>query len=338
MATAEERSNIVDLIKNCNISKLEKYLEKNGLTLNIWSVMFYMSLVETIKGLIKNNASLELINSIILEIKKKRNDIKAIIKTNDVNYLKKYIENNDISLKELKNEDFDILICSIENEASINMIKFIINQYHYQTLNYFNNQKNLLLDQGNTPLFFTLAKNNFRVSNLLLENGANINYENGKILCHLIEENFLNKKNLKYILSHGFNQKYLDRFIIDLIQYHTNDDTLLSDSLDVIFKYYLFDNNFILNLLGIYKNKIIISTKQLQNIIKEEQNKIIIKDEWYEEAIKRKYYDDVDAITPLIKKDTREKNFIINKFDNFYKKIYNGYEIEEYDNKEYRLY
>jgi len=332
MTTPEEKNNIIKAINNCNIGKLEKYINRNGITLNMWGVMFYVPLINTLQLLIQNNATLEFVKSTINNIKEKRLYITEMIKQGNLKEFKEYIETKDISLKEIQNEDFDILITSIENNASNEIINYIITHFQYKTFNYYNNQNNLVLDKGDTPLFFAINKNNFQLANLLLSNGADINYDSGKILCHLIEYNSLNMKNLKFVLRHGYNIEYLNRFVISLIQRHENENKLLPDSLNVILNYYIFDNSFILNFLIIYKKKMALSTEELENMIAKEQHKIMIKDEWYKEAVSRKHYYEVDAISDLVERDIRDKDLVLKQVKEYYEEICNSYKVEINDN------
>jgi len=329
MTTTEEKDKIIKAIKNCNISKLESYVDKNGITLNMWCVMFYVPIVETLKVLLENHATLDLVKSTINDIKKNRNYLKEMIKNNNLKDVEDYVKANDISVKELKNEDFDILICSIENDASSEMINYIINRFQYKTFNYFNNQKNLIIDKGDTPLFFTLAKNNFKLANVLLKNGADINYNKGKLLCQLVEEHALNMKNLKFVFNHGYQLEYLDRFVIFLIQHYVSNETVLPDALDLALNYYIFDNAFILNLLNFHKYKTPISTKQLKYIVEEELHKIVIKDEWYKEAVAHEHYNGEDAINILLERDRRNHELVLKQIGNYYHEINSGYIIDE---------
>ncbi|OUM62847.1 hypothetical protein PIROE2DRAFT_10771 [Piromyces sp. E2] len=304
MTILEEKNNIIEAIKNCNIGKLEKYIDKNGLTLNMWGVMFYVPLIETIQILLKNNASMEFVKNTINTIKSKRIYITELIQKGNIKDMKEYIEANAISQKEIQNEDFDILVICIENNASNEIINYIINHFQYKSFNYYNNQKNLVLDKGDTPLFFAIKINNFQLADLLLNNGADINYDNGKILCHLVEEQSLNKSNLKFVLRHGYKIEYIDRFVISLIQHHVNEDKLLPDSLDAM------------------------STEQLENIIEREQRKVFIKDEWYKEAVSLEHYHEIDAYSDLIERDGRPKDFVLQLVEEYHEEIYNSYKIK----------
>ncbi|ORY85161.1 hypothetical protein LY90DRAFT_663436 [Neocallimastix californiae] len=158
------------------------------------------------------------------------------------------------------------------------MVKYIVEQY--DNLNYSVDFK--LLDMK-APLFSAIASNKFRIADLLIQNGADINYELNylNILYYLDSNNFLNKNNLKYILNNGFNVKNIDSYLIN---------NFSDDIIKLIFKYATYNKLFILGLLDLYKNKKPLSTKKLREIMDEENNKLKVENDFYMEAIDKEDY------------------------------------------------
>jgi len=208
----------------------------------------------------------------------KRNDIKEIIKNNN-NFrdFEKYITEKCIILKDLNKDDFDVLLYSIENNASPEIIRYIVCQCKYDNLNY-----HIIEDKTlKAPLFSSIGKNNFEISKLLLQKNANINYFNNDIVNCLYNQGLLNKKNLKFILNNGFNIKAITT---DLLYSLIDKGDI--DFLDIIFKHYVYNKNFVLYLLKIYSQKTCLSDEQLNDVLSNEKNKIVITKEMYNKANK----------------------------------------------------
>ncbi|KAG4087041.1 hypothetical protein H8356DRAFT_1433943 [Neocallimastix lanati (nom. inval.)] len=255
----------------------------------------------------------------------KRNNISKIIKENNLNELKLFIEKNKIDLKKFNTIDFDFLIYSLKNKISIEVIKFIINQCQYETYNYYV-QEGKQYTSKRPPIFYAIATNNFKIANFLLINNADINYKENALIYDLFKHQLLNKSNLKYILSSGI--RIFDNFIIEFlisniysIEYNT---IQRMNFLEIILKYYYFDNDFIIKLLYIFKNKNSLSTKHLQELLINE-HKIVIKDEWYKDAC---YYENNNALKVLLKYDIRNKDELLKKIES-YKKLDTYYDLEE---------
>ncbi len=77
--------------------------------------------------------------------------------------------------------------------------------------------------------------------------------------------------------------------------------------LNKIFKIYVNNNCFILNLLSLYKSKVPLLSIQLNNIINKEKKKLIINKSNYEEALHNNY----EAINILYNYDFRDKNTVL---------------------------
>ena len=270
-----------------------------------------------------------------VNIEEIKNKILNIIKINgSITELKNYIQKNNIVLKDLNNENFDTLTYFISNDASYDLIKYVISECHYNNLNFVFSENKGSFNRSNiqyiyfkdrkVPLFLAILKQNFKVADLLIKNKADINYYikdiNNKdinILHYLFYFYSLDMVRLNYIMSNGFKIKGItSNLIVDLIssKYYGKIDLL-----ENIFKNYIFDNLFILNILSFYKNKRSLSDKQLHSMIINEKNKIEITDIMYDSAIYEKNY---DILTVLLDCDGSDQSNIL-------RKIYK-YEILEY--------
>jgi len=201
-------------------------------------------------------------------MEEKINDMVMLFKSNDLKGLKTFVKEHHFPLNYFNYEYNDLLILSIENTTSVGIIRFIIQECHYDQLNY-------TIYCGNkrkSPLLSVLALNKFKIADVLLNQGFDINYKiNGySIPYFLFRFNQLNKKNFKYILSKNIHISI--ELINKLIKNNHN------DLLQVIFKHYLINQHFVLKTLSLYKNRISLSNKQLQEILNIEYNKLKIDD------------------------------------------------------------
>jgi len=243
-----------------------------------------------------------------MEITEKRNIIKEIIKKNSVKNLEDCITDYSISLKELNDTTFNVLIYSIEQNTSVDVIKYIIDQCQFKAFNFYIIERN----QNKIPLFCAIANNRFRIADVLLEYKANINctINNNNIISYLWKNDSLNSKNLQYILNHGFNIKFrISNLIYEMIENKNN------DFLNIIFKYYIFDQAFIINFLKIYKNKETLTDKELKSIIYREKNKISVNENMYKKASDKGNY---EAMKIIFENDGNDQDIVfcrINKYE-----------------------
>jgi len=168
-----------------------------------------------------------------------------------------------------------------------------------------------------------------KIADLLIKHRADINFrfkyssqDNVNVIYYLYKINCLYNENLKYILDKDFNLEYITENLLNyLVSSHKN------DNLEIIFKHYIFDNEFILSLLNIYKNKVSYSGKQLQELTLNEKNKIKINENMYDNAIKKRNY---DAIRILLDNDSNGEKILekINKYDVLERAVeYDNYEL-----------
>lgn len=126
---------------------------------------------------------------------------------------------------------------TIENSSSNDTIKYIIKKVEYKNFNYHIIVNDAQIQKVKSPLFLDSRKNNFEMSNLFLNNKADISYLNYEIINCLLNQNLLNNKNLKLILRNGYDIK---RIIQDLINKII--DNSHNNFLEIILNHFKFDN------------------------------------------------------------------------------------------------
>ena len=232
-----------------------------------------------------------------------------------------------------RSEDgFDILIYAIENDASVPMLQFIMSQYEH--LNYYNccyfnykydfdynhdfkrypydsmlsnyyyvtedDDSNYYFNNAykipmKTPLFSAITGKKESIIKLLIENGADINYQinnmlDGDIIHLLYQFNHLSEENLNLILNHGYNtQDTIDHIEEELEQ----EPSYLANFnfIEIIFRYYLEEEK------------------------RKNNNVLIVKEEWFRMALQRKFF---NLLELFIKYDTRERPVVFDQLYNFY--------------------
>ncbi|ORX86226.1 hypothetical protein BCR32DRAFT_325101 [Anaeromyces robustus] len=305
------RTELEDYLFKYNISlkelnKIVNEIKKYILCLSIEYSKIYNSQLKMKDTIFQTNLSYI---EYYIEDKKKTiyNTVIEIMKRDDLLEFKDYIYKHDLSLNDLNTDHYDLLIWAIENNISQEIIDIIL--LYYPSLNYYIFD----IEEGDevekSPLSSAIAEDNFKLADILIKNKADINYKLflNDIIKNLTVNKLLDDKNLRYILSNGFSLTYINNessFIEDLIK-----ASYPSYFIEIVFKFYIFDINFILNFLHYSKNKKGISTVQFNNIIKQEKCKIHIKDKWYSTAIK---YGAFDAIDIFIEYDIRKEEAILN--------------------------
>ncbi|OUM59014.1 hypothetical protein PIROE2DRAFT_15582 [Piromyces sp. E2] len=166
----------------------------------------------TLKPIIKNRFMLyDLISLLFVE--------------NDVVRLQHYITENGIKLKDLNTENFDLLITAIEYNVNKDMIKYMIDQCHYENLDYsMSNKTNK--NNYRIPIFSAMANNDFSTGMVLLNECADINYNRNNdddgdgddndddIITYLYQRKRLTFENLKFILKNGYDINDNDHYKI----------------------------------------------------------------------------------------------------------------------------
>jgi ankyrin repeat protein len=219
-------------------------------------------------------------------IEQKRNVIMDMIKEDKVMELNSFIKENKFSLSYFNNKTMDILMFALNHKASYEMIKLIIRYNPYENLNY-------TVGFSDTPLLSAISNNRFDVADLLIQHGSNINYVVSfeRIIYYLYFRK-LNPQLLKYLLKRGAELSYNT---FDLMQKLI--ESSQNDLIETIFKFLIYDNNFILSFLNIYHHRIALSYQQLKKVIWKEKSKFKIKNNWYATAINKKNYEALKILT-----------------------------------------
>ncbi|ORX44823.1 hypothetical protein BCR36DRAFT_585945 [Piromyces finnis] len=119
----------------------------------------------------------------IPDIKGKRENIKELIKNNEMKKFEAYVIQNKIPLTEFNTEKFDILIFSIEHNISLKWIKFIVKLGPYYNFNYnikiinkpsYGTPTSLDTDYYKSPLTVAIDHQRFDIADYLQENGAKL--------------------------------------------------------------------------------------------------------------------------------------------------------------------
>jgi len=134
---------------------------------------------------------------------------------------------------------------TIENSSSNDTIKYIIKKVEYKNFNYHITVNDAQIQKVKSPLFLAVGKNNFEMSNLFLNNKADISYLNYEIINCLLNQNLLNNKNLKFILRNGYDIKGITQDLINKII-----DNSHNNFLEIILNHFKFDNMIVVEILN----------------------------------------------------------------------------------------
>ena len=237
--------------------------------------------------------------------------IKDAIEDNNLSNFNNILLNNNISILDINNNQFDILIYAIENEVSIEFIKYIISLY--KSLNYFIITDN---NEYKSPLLASLSINNLSIIELLINNGANTNFNIcgndivfsfcKDILTNKIKMN-LYKRIFKYILKHGYKPS---KNLIELFLNHSFYKLLLN----LFFDYKLsciYSIEFITNLLFMYKNKTKLSKFKFKKMLLKERSKVDINIEWFTKEKNLNCYSVIKMLSNYIQNSPKHSKKLI---------------------------
>jgi len=230
--------------------------------------------------------------------------------------LESFIRNNgNFSLDIINDKHFDIVIYAFNSRASEALIKAVIQHTHYKTYNYAF-MTNEYSDPDRVyyyvPLYTAVQREYYEVADYLLKRKkADINYKSkykdgDNIIKYLYKNFHINKKQMKFILKREFNVK---RLSIELINnmIHEEDN---NDLIKLLFKHFIFDNSFIIEMLIICREHIPKSDEELDKYIRDEKSKIKINKETYMNAMTSNNY---DVILTLMNYDSDPKEVVIDR-------------------------
>jgi len=131
---------------------------------------------------------LDNLNKVKINLKRSEK-ISRMIEGNQLKELQDYFKMENIQLKEINRYDWDILIYAIDQDTSLEFIQYLIKMYEDSniSLNYYNEtdncyiNKNIGISRFETPLFKAISKTNLEVAQILLDKGADINFEKDKM-------------------------------------------------------------------------------------------------------------------------------------------------------------
>jgi len=225
----------------------------------------------------KNNLFASSFKSDVLNME----ELKNILINKDLNFIKDYISNHEIQLQTLniKNK-FDILIYTLEHDTSIDIIQYLLQTVPYSSIDY------TIVDKGATkttknPIYVAFSKNNYNIIHLFFQK-YKLNVEN--ITEQLFQSNIIQQKHLKFLINHGLTLEMINKknIILNILKL----PIYSIQKLNMIFKQFIYDNTFILQMLDHYKEKKAISYQSFREEIRKEKEKIKLKEEHYQYAQK----------------------------------------------------
>eukprot|EP00833_Pecoramyces_ruminatium_P004004 jgi/Orpsp1_1/1178036/evm.model.c7180000063800.1 len=158
-------------------------------------------------------------------IERLREDIKQLIKDDNIEEINDYIKENQVMLKDLNSEHFDMLIYAIENGVSLETLFQIIRaaQYHVFDYKFYEGGEG---GEGEgegegedtdfkTPFLSAICNRRYDVVNFLINNDIDIHHHLIKTIHHksyndlinyMCRNKKLNYENLNYILDNFMNE------------------------------------------------------------------------------------------------------------------------------------
>ncbi|ORX49723.1 ankyrin [Piromyces finnis] len=196
-----------------------------------------------------------------------KQSLNDLLSQNNLEKIKEFVEKNNLNPKNFDLTNNNPLLFSIDNSIN-SIIEYFISIYENENLNF-------EIHTGETPLFISLKNENFYISDILLNKGANINYINRfneTVLIYLFKKKLITEKSLNYLLKHGINVNLTDisgnSGLIYSLYYQNEIYT------KKIISYYVFDKDFILNLLTTSRNKLTLKNKDLNYLLEQQYNRI----------------------------------------------------------------
>ncbi|ORY65688.1 ankyrin [Neocallimastix californiae] len=170
--------------------------------------------------------------------------IGQLILNGQLKKLKQYVKDNTILLRRINTDEFDLLIFAIDSISSLDMIRYIIDECQYESLNYGNTINDI-------PLFNALKRNKFKMADLLIERGADLHYrnENVNIIYFLLNILYLNH-NINIEVDDNIYEVAIDSKKFEIINILLNKDKRKKDV--IVYKMTQFFNKYHPSLRSFY--------------------------------------------------------------------------------------
>ena len=239
-------------------------------------------------------------------------NLKQYIEGNHLNELKSCIEHNNVD----KICFAILLVYSIENNYNIEIIDYLIGKIENEDINF----KITEFKREKVPLFSAIENNHFELADILIQKyKANITYEMNNMINLLLKNSILNCKQLKYIYLRLGSKKNECIIDVSLLIKLKNNNKLL----EFFFSEKRFDNDFIKQLLFIYRNSVRENNtkeninKYYQNfntIININRKKNLVKEEMYQVAVDN---NNEEALRILFENDGNDESILLNRILKF---------------------
>lgn len=191
-----------------------------------------------------------------------------LIKKNELGQLKFLINNKNIKLDDLNSQRIPPLVYAIERNVDKSIIDYLL------SINLNVNTETAVT--GKNSLFSAIEKKKFAMANFLIrEKNADINYINSKsenVVIYLLKKKTISWTSLLFALNHGLNVNYQDKKGKTCLMYAVKQKKV--ELVKALLQFYIYDNDFILNVVRWSRSRIKVGQQQWINLIDKEFQKL----------------------------------------------------------------